>query len=153
MKGGAVVNRPQFGGNMFVVRTSLRPSRIQGLGCFAEQPVKQGQVVWQFDPRLDLRILKSALPDFPLAIQEHLRIYTYTELFEGQEVLVYSADLSKHMNHSNTPNLVDTPDNLQEVAVRDIAVGEEFTCNYFTFDLDAHVKLGGKQINASNQTQ
>jgi hypothetical protein len=153
MKGGDVVNRSQFGGSVFVIRTSLRPSRIQGIGCFAEEPIKQGQVVWQFDPRLDIRIPLSELPSFPLAIQEHFRKYTYVEEIDGQEVMVYSADLSKHMNHSDTPNLVETPDNLQEVAARDIAVGEELTCNYFVFDLHAAEKLGRESIRAEHQVK
>lgn len=131
---------------MFVVRTSLRPSPIQGLGCFAEEPIKKGQVVWQFDPRLDIKIPLTELSSFPSAIQEHFRTYTYVERIDGQEVMVYCADLSKHMNHSNSPNLIDTPDNLQEIAARDIAVGEELTCNYFASDLHATAKLGGESI-------
>jgi len=31
---------------------------------------------------------------------------------------------------------------MQEIAVRDIEVGEELTCNYFGFDLHAAEKLG-----------
>ena len=131
---------------MFIVRTSLRPSSIQGLGCFAEEPIKKGQVVWQFDPRLDIRIPLVELDTFPLALQEHFRIYTYVERDGDQEVLIYCADLSKHMNHSDTPNLIDTPDNLKEIAVRDIAVGEELTCNYFASDLHATEKLGRGSI-------
>ncbi len=138
---------------MFLVRTSLRPSPIQGLGCFAEEPIRKGQVVWQFDPRLDLRIPCSELSSFPAAIQEHFRIYTYVERIDGQEVMVYCADLSKHMNHSDMPNLFDTPDNLQEIALRDIAVGEELTCNYFASDLHAAEKLGRGSTNANNQSQ
>jgi hypothetical protein len=138
---------------VFIVRNSLRPSRIQGIGCFADEPIKQGQVVWQYDPRFDIRIPLSELSSFPLAVQEHFRIYTYVELVDGQEVMVYCADLSKHMNHSNSPNLLDTPDNLQQIAAHDIEAGEELTCNYFTFDLDAYKKLSGRQINQVNQPQ
>jgi SET domain-containing protein len=90
---------------------------------------------------LDLRIPLSELSNFPPAIQEHFRIYTYVEKTEGQEIMVYCADLSKHMNHSDSPNLYDTPDNLQEIASRDIEVGEELTCNYYLFDLHAADKL------------
>ena len=115
MKGGDVVNHLQYRGSVFVVRTSLRPSPIQGLGCFADEPIKKGQVVWHYDPRFDIRIPLSELPSFPLAVQEHLRIYTYVEMVDGQEVMVYCADLSKHMNHSKSPNLLDTPDNLQQI--------------------------------------
>lgn len=126
---------------MFIVRTSLRPSPIQGLGCFAEEPIKKGQVVWQFDPRFDIRIPLNELATFPAALQEHFRIYTYVEKIGSQEVMVYCADMSKHMNHSDVPNLFDTPDNIYEVAIRDIEVGEELTCNYYAFDLHAAEKL------------
>ena len=134
---------------MFIVRTSLRPSSIQGLGCFAEEPIKQGQVVWQFDPRLDLRIPLSEFSDFPQAIQEHFLVYTYVEIHNGQEVMVYCADLSKHVNHADVPNLFDSPDNLQEIAVRDIEIGEELTCNYYSFDLHAAEKLGSKSVSTN----
>ena len=127
---------------MFVVRTSIRPSPIDRIGCFAEEPIKRGQIVWQFDPRLDLHIPVSELSNFPSAIREHLRRYTYVEKIDGREIMVYCADLSKHVNHSDFPNLIDTPDNLQEIAARDIEVGEELTCNYFSFDLHAAQKLG-----------
>ena len=50
---------------MFIVRTSLRPSLIQGLGCFADEPIRKGQVVWEFDPRLDIRIPLADIEAFP----------------------------------------------------------------------------------------
>jgi SET domain-containing protein len=126
---------------MFIVRTSLRPSPIQGFGCFTEQPIKKGQIVWQFDPRFDIRIPLTELSTFSPALQEHFRIYTYVEEVDGLEVMVYCADMSKHMNHSDAPNLFDTPDNIYEVAIRDIEIGEELTCNYYVFDLHAAEKL------------
>lgn len=132
---------------MFVVKTSLRPSLIQGLGCFAEEPIHKGQIVWEFDPRLDIRIPFSALDQFPDFMREHFIVYTYVEMLNGQEMMVYCADFSKHMNHSDDPNLFDTEDNLREIAVRDIAVGEELTCNYYKSDLHATEKLS---IGASN---
>jgi uncharacterized protein len=126
---------------MFVVRTNSRPSPIQGLGCFAEEPIQKGQIVWQFDPRLDIRIPLTELSSFPSVLQEHFRTYTYVEILDDQEIMIYCADLSKHMNHSDSPNLYDSPDNLQEIAIRDIEVGEELTCNYYSFDLRAAEKL------------
>jgi len=141
MEAADAVNLKRFGVDMFVVRTSLRLRPIQGLGCFAEESIKIGQVVWQFDPCLDIRIPIAELSNYPVAIQEHFRIYTYVEKDGEQEVMVYCADLSKHMNHSDTPNLFDTPDNHQEIALRDIEIGEELTCDYYSFDLQAADKL------------
>jgi len=142
MEAAGAVKLWKFGGKMFLVHTSLRPSPIEGLGCFAEEPIRKGQVVWQFDSRLDLKIPLSTMHDFPQAIQAHFRTYTYVVEINGEEIMVYCADLSKHMNHSDTPNLMDTPDNLQEIALRDIEIGEELTCNYFASDLHAVEKLG-----------
>ena len=138
---------------MFVVRTSLRPSPIEGLGCFAEEPIKKGQVVWQFDSRLDIRFLLAELPNFPLVVQEHFRIYAHVEKLNGEEMMVYCADLSKHMNHSYSPNLFDTPDNIQEIAVCDIEAGEELTCDYFSFDLHAAEKLGRESSGPNTHTR
>jgi SET domain-containing protein len=45
------------------------------------------------------------------------------------------------MNHSEKPNLLDLETN---IAARDIQAGEELTCNYYLFDLDADRKLRGK---------
>ena len=110
-------------------------------------------MVWQFDSRLDVRIPMQELSSFPVAIQEHFKIYTYVEKSNDQEFMVYSADLSKHMNHSDSPNLFDAPDNLQEIALRGIEVGEELTCNYFSFDLHAAEKLGRMSESAGKQNQ
>lgn len=137
---------------MFVVKTSLRPSPIQGLGCFAEESILKGQVVWAFDPRFDIRISRSDLATFPTFMQEHFLVYTYVELsLDGQESIIYCADFSKHMNHSDEPNLLDTEDNLREIALRDIAVGEELTCNYYRFDLRAKEKLALNKVNPNTQ--
>ena len=50
------------------------------------------------------------------------------------------------MNHSDTPNTgappADPAEAVMTIALRDLAAGEELTCNYFTFDADAPRKLG-----------
>jgi SET domain-containing protein len=55
---------------------------------------------------------------------------------------VLCVDNTKHIDHSDDPNLIDKPDSSQEHAARDIAVGEELTCNYFIADPEAARKLG-----------
>ncbi len=127
---------------MFVVRTSLRTSPIHGIGVFADEPIRKGQLVWQFDSRLDLVIPVDQMKDFPQAVQDYLRRLTYVEGQNGSCVMILCADNAKFVNHSDDPNLVDTPDGLQELAARDIAEGEELTCDYFVSDLDAAQKLG-----------
>ena len=129
---------------MFIVRTGLHSSAIHGIGIFADEPVKKGQIVWQFDPRMDILIPLEEKQKFPPAMQDYLSMLTYIEESSGRKMMVLCADNAKHVNHSDVPNLIDTPDGLQEYAARDIAAGEELTCNYFISDLEAARKLGRK---------
>jgi SET domain-containing protein len=127
---------------MFVVRVYVAPSPIHGLGCFAAEPIHQGQLVWQFDPRLDLRIPLAEFDNFPPATQEFLKRLTYVEQIQGVDYMVLCADQAKFVNHSNSPNLIDSPDGTLEWAAQDIAADEELTCNYYASDQQAAEKLG-----------
>lgn len=128
---------------MFVVRVYVAPSTIHGLGCFAAEPLTEGQLVWQFDPRLDLRIPLAEFANFPPAAQEFLKRLTYIENIGGVDFMVLCADQAKFVNHSNEPNLIDSPDGLFEYAACDIPAGEELTCNYYVSDQKAAEKLSG----------
>jgi len=125
---------------MFLIRTHIGPSGIHGTGCFTDEPVEKGQVVWQPDPVLDLVISEEQLATYPETVQGFLRMYSYTELRNGARVYILCTDHSRHMNHADDPNVISL-DGVQDVAARDIAAGEELTCNYYAFDLDAAKKL------------
>ncbi len=127
---------------MFLIRTSLRPSSIHGIGVFTDEPIQKGQVVWVFDPRIDICIPLDEMENFPPAMQEFFHRLTYVEKMNGRAMMILCADNAKYMNHSSQPNLLDTEDQLREYAVRDIAAGEELTCNYYASDLRAEDKLG-----------
>jgi SET domain-containing protein len=124
---------------MLLIKTSIRPSLIHGIGCFTEENIQKGRVVWEFDERIDLRIPVSDLSEFPAPIQEFLQMYGYAEMYREQKILILCGDNSRYFNHSDNPNLKDTKFN--NIAVRDIQAGEELTCNYYSFDLDAGEKL------------
>src|SRR5688572_25326387 len=127
---------------MFLVRVYLAPSSIHGFGCFAADPIRKGELVWQFDPRIDRRIPRSEYSKFPAPVQEFLQRLTYIEVLEGVEYMVLCADHAKFVNHAPDPNLLDSPDGQCEYAAWDIGVGEELTCNYYESDLTAGQKLG-----------
>lgn len=127
---------------MFLIRTSLRPSNIHGIGVFTDEPIQKGMLVWEFDSRIDLRIPLEEKKNFPPAMQEFLFRLSYVELVGGRKMMVLCADNAKYVNHADHPNLLDTEDNLREYAARDIAAGEELTCNYHASDLLAEDKIG-----------
>jgi hypothetical protein len=119
---------------MLLFSTRIAVSTIHGLGCFTTEDIKQGATVWQYDDRLDRRIPKTELTNFPHGVQEYLAMYAYEEVVDGVRVLTLCGDQAKHMNHSDAPNLSEGPLGVN-LAARDIAAGEELTCDYHLFDL------------------
>ena len=73
----------------------------------------------------------------------HIRWFAYVDRETGGRVL--SGDHTCFMNHAPDPNTGapsdSTPPNVI-VALRDIAAGEELTCDYWAFDAEAREKLG-----------
>ena len=132
---------------MLLVRSSIRPSRIHGVGCFTEERIKAGQTVWVFDERIDVRVRVSELVHFPTPTRALLKMYGHEEMYEGHRTIVLCGDHARHMNHSDDPNLIDGNGDV-DVAARDIEPGEELTCNYYVFDLDAARKLSARRQRA-----
>jgi SET domain-containing protein len=129
---------------MLLVRASLRTSSIHGLGCFAEQAVAAGELVWVFHEGLDVVIEAAALAALPDAVRGYLRTYAFTPV-ESPEVVVLCGDDARHINHAARPNVVRIPGEARfgaYVAADAIEPGDELTCDYFAFDATAHEKLG-----------
>ena len=128
---------------MLLVSATVKPSPTHGLGCFTDERIARGQVVWVFDPRIDLRISLIEVPDLPKPLQDFLAKYGYVDIQEGRTILTLCGDHAKHFNHSDHPNLIDGGPALDaDVAAHDIEAGAELTCDYYSFDLDAERKLG-----------
>ena len=125
---------------MLVVRTSLRHSPIHGLGCYADEDIKVGQVVWELSEGIDLEFSEEDLKKFPKSFIEFLKIYAYSPMNETEKKYVLCIDHARHMNHSEHPNLFETPDG-KNIAARDIKIGEELTCDYSQYDKDYLLKL------------
>ena len=129
---------------MLLVKTSVLYSPIHGLGCFADQDIKKGELVWKFDPKIDLTYTEEQVQEMPEAVREFLKMYSYGESRGGKKIYVLCGDHARHMNHSESPNLLEgyRDGESTNIAGRDIKKGEELTCNYLEFDADAKVKLG-----------
>lgn len=125
---------------MFLTRTKAKNSAIHGLGCFTEEALKKGQLVWEFLEGMDARVRMDRVAGYPAAVREFLKVYGYVDARNGERYQILCGDDARFMNHSTTPNIVDLADG-SSVAARDIAVGEELTCDYSTFDADFEGKF------------
>ena len=118
---------------MMLVRCYLAPSRIEGLGVFAGEPIRKGQEVWRFDARFDRLIPKADLADLPPHAREFFERYGY-DMPDAPDCLALDADESRFMNHAGQPNVAFSAPQAG-YAVRDIAEGEELTSDYAQFTL------------------
>ena len=126
---------------MLCVKTRLGESRIEGVGLFAAEPIAKGTVVWRYDPRFDLKLDMRDIPASDTITREWLMRYGYQPTEEP--VYIVCGDNARFMNHSDNPNVTMSPEGTADnIAARDIAAGEELTCDYRTFDLHWREKLG-----------
>ncbi len=128
---------------MMLVKTRVGPSRIHGLGLFAVEPIARHTPVWRFLPGFDRVFSAAEIAALPPLARDHLRWFGFVGREDG--CLILSGDHACFMNHASPPNTGAPPDAMSPVttvALRDIAAGEELTCDYFAFDADAPWKLG-----------
>ena len=114
---------------MLLVKTTIAPSSIHGIGLFADQCILQGTRIWEFTPGFDLKLSSAFLENAPEPLHAWPRTHTYCSRISHQYIL---------FNHSDTPNTesreVAGEDEVITVAKRDIQLGEELTDDYRTFE-------------------
>jgi hypothetical protein len=92
--------------------------------------------VWRYAPAEDLLLVE--LPALGSAADDYLRHFAFFDAGRGGFVLC--GDNAKWMNHSDEANTAAVFEGKnprvydRDVAVRDIRVGEEITCDYRAFD-------------------
>lgn len=126
-----------------LIETRVAPSAIHGLGLFTVKAVPRLTPVWKFQPGFDRDFSPEQFAALPPPARAHTRWFSFFSKADNHAIL--SGDHACFMNHSSTPNTgapPDAPPPVVTVALRDLAAGEEITCNYFDFDADAPRKLG-----------
>lgn len=104
---------------------------IVGHGLIAVEPIPAGTITWCLDP-LDIHLTNEDVATLGPLYHGTLDRYTWTDR-NGLRVLCW--DAGRFMNHSCRPNSM-SPGLSFEVAIRDIAVGEELVCDYGTLNVD-----------------
>ena len=118
-------------------QTELRLSKAEiGLGLFATHTIPCGTITWARDP-LDQVIPMSKWLKLPPLLQADIERHTWRNE-DGNAVLCW--DLARFVNHSCNPNCLSTALGF-EIAVRDIAAGEELTNDYANLGMYEHERL------------
>ena len=119
---------------MLLIETYVGPSEIEGVGVFAAEPIRAGELIYRFAPEFDRLIARAELASMPESLRRFIDRYSYRHPADPA-LLVLDADNGRHMNHSAAPN-TDFRDAIHGYAIRDIAAGEEITCDYSEFEPD-----------------
>jgi hypothetical protein len=96
-----------------------------GKGVIATRPIARGTFTYIRDA-LDVTLSPQAWEALPELLREHSDTYAWCDE-SGSRVVGW--DLSKYVNHHCDANTMSTPYGC-EVAVRDIAIGEQLTAEY-----------------------
>jgi uncharacterized protein len=121
---------------MLLIKTKVLPSRIHGLGLFADEFIPKGTIVWKFLPGFDQRFTHEQISGFPSIVQKYLARHAS---FRKSNLYLLCADEGNYFNHSDAPNVhsVEYEGELEMpvYALRDIHPGEELTEDYGEYDL------------------
>jgi hypothetical protein len=105
---------------------------VKGNGVVATAFIPRGTITWVFDD-LDREIPMASLAAMSEPCQEAVLTYSYRNRHGN---LIFCWDNERYINHSFFPNCCLTPYRF-EVAIADIAIGEELTNDYGTFNIIA----------------
>ena len=110
----------------------LNPSKVcEGVGLFAIQPIKKGDVLLQDVSADTLFIGWDELP----GLHDHVKSYLNTMCNSTNDGIFLSRtpnniNLAYFVNHSDSPNVTHDLNLDEFVALRDIDVNEEIVCVY-----------------------
>lgn len=116
---------------MLLIPVRVGPSAIHGLGVFAVGRIAAATPIWCFTPGFDLDLDPATLDAQPEHFRQVLLHYGYIDVRLNRYILC--CDDARFINHSERPNIGNKPAADRygvDVALRDIAAGEEITVDY-----------------------
>jgi len=102
-----------------------------GYGIVALKPIPRGTITWAID-KLDRKFTQKEVRSMDHLYQQVLDKFTYRNA-EGHYILCW--DNARFVNHSSNSNCMTTAYEF-EIAIRDIAAGEELTDDYGYLNLE-----------------
>ena len=121
---------------MLTILASAKPSKIHGVGLFADEFIPKGTITWRFDPAWDIVFPKDEVEKMPEYQKRLIKFFAYFS--SKRQAYIYSIDDGRFLNHSAHPNhdVLPVQDEVElcNVANRNIQIGEELTVDYRLFD-------------------
>lgn len=123
---------------MLKIHAYVAPSDIHGIGLFAGEPIKKGQPIWEFTSFFDRVMNREEFLNLCRTLDDRALEHLLSYCYKRKNKYYYLADNTRFINHAeNGFNVMLQDNDMTEVALRDIAPGEELLENYFlSYDED-----------------
>ncbi len=110
------------------IATSIIPNA--GIGCFAAEKIKEGDLIWELNPFMDRVYTEENLKSLSDLEREFVKIYS----FKWNNLYYLCIDNARFFNHSeDLYNTLDPSGEYRTYAKRDIEIGEEIISDYNNF--------------------
>ena len=123
---------------MLYVKTKLKESLIHGIGCFADEDISKGTIIWKFVPGFDQEFPRDFIQK--LSVPSRQQVLKYAYISRSTDNYILCSDDTRFFNHSDDNNIQNVAlEGEQEgidIANRDIKAGEELTYNYNVFGVE-----------------
>lgn len=128
---------------MIHIKYKLDKSGVHGVGFFAMQDLKKGDLIFTASPGLDVNITQEQFDALDEAEQKEVRYWGFFD----QPTKKWHVDFDHihFINHSYDPNTTQDLSHPEAylVAARDVKSGEELTQNYLEFETPEDLKRRG----------
>lgn len=128
---------------MIHVSYKLKASELHGVGLFANEDIKSGQLIYTASPLLDLNITQKEFDSLDKKEQDEILWWGFFD--QPSQMWHVDFDVSKFINHSYGATVTQdqSHDEAYLIASRDIRSGEELTQNYLEFESEEDLMRRG----------
>lgn len=119
---------------MIYIKYRLDKSDHHGIGLFADQDIKKGELVYTASPLLDVNITQEQFDSLDEKEKKEVQWWGFFD--EPSQMWHVDFDVSKFINHSYNANLTQdlNHDEAYLITTCDVVGGEELTQNYLEFE-------------------
>jgi SET domain-containing protein len=128
---------------MIHIKYRLKESPLHGIGLFADEDLKVGQLVYTASPLLDVNITQEQFDSLSEREREEFRWWGFFDEPSGMWHVDF--DVSKFINHAKDGTVTQDEEHEEAhlVTTRNIKAGEELTQNYLEFESEEDLKHRG----------
>jgi uncharacterized protein len=128
---------------MIHIKYKLDRSQKHGIGLFADENLKQGQLVYTASPMLDVNITQTQFDSLDQKEREEIRWWGFFDTASKKWHVDF--DVSRFINHSAEPTVSQDANHAEAylVTTRTVKRGEEITQSYLEFEGEDDLRKRG----------